>query len=292
MRASKQQFPIILLLRLWCMLALPGLIGPPCASAQLQVQRSERVPQVFAGQATTKVPVTWHNASQEEQTVEIRVRIYQTAAATAAHLNEAPWKKLQVLPGQTVLESASLSFPSVNAETRFVIQWLEGTNRVVGTTEVLAYPPDLLKGLKPLLGEEPLGTFDPQNQLKPILKAAAVECQDLEDGGLDNYQGKLAIIGPFHSRQQMRESLANRSVKALAQKGVAVVWIQPPLEKREEPKPSYYTVPHGTGAVVVVQAELVAHLAESPQAQLNLIRFARLAQHPEPLQLPNLTPAQ
>ena len=39
MRASKQQFPIILLLRLWCMLALPGLIGPPCASAQLQVQR-------------------------------------------------------------------------------------------------------------------------------------------------------------------------------------------------------------------------------------------------------------
>jgi hypothetical protein len=169
---------------------------------------------------------------------------------------------------------------------------LEGTNNVIGTTEILVYPPDLLKELNPLLGEKPLGVFDPLNHLKPLFKATAVEYENLEDTGLEDYHGKLAIFGPFQSRAQMRESLANRSVKALARKGVAVVWIQPPPEKRPELKPSFYTVPESKGAVVVVQAGLVAGLAESPQAQLNLIQFARLALHPEPPQLPDLTPSQ
>jgi hypothetical protein len=284
----KRQSP----LRLLSGLAVLGCLGSLRASAQIEVQRSDQVPQVFAGQAARRVPVVWHNVGDTPRAADIRIRLYQAAATMATPLTEVPWKTLQVLPGQTVLESAALTFPAVKAETRFIVQWLEGTNRVIGTTEVLAYPPDLLKDLKPLLGEEPVGAFDPQNQLKPLLKAAAVECQDLEDSGLENYRGKLAIIGPFQSSHQMRESLANRSVRALALKGTAVVWIQPPPKKREEPKPSYYTVPAGTNAVVVVQAMLLANLAESPQAQLNLLRFARLALRPEPLQLPNLTPAQ
>jgi hypothetical protein len=146
----------------------------------------------------------------------------------------------------------------------------------------------LLKNLKPLAGEDPLGVLDPQNQLKPLLKAATVECQDLEDTTLEDYHGKLAIVGPFQSRAQMREGLPNR-IKALAQKGVAVVWIQPPPEKRQALKPSFYTVPEGKGAVVVVQSNLAAGLAERPQAQLDLIYFCKLALAPEPLGLPNPT---
>lgn len=159
---------------------------------------------------------------------------------------------------------------------------------MLGVTQVLGYLPDLLKELKPLAGDDPLGVLDPQNQLKPLLKAAAVEFQDLEDSGLENCHGKLAIIGPFQSRGQMRESLPN-SLKALARKGVAVVWLQPPPEKRQELMPTFYTVLEGKGAVVVVQAGLVADLAEKPQSQLNLILLARLALHPEPLQLPQMT---
>ena len=276
---------------LCCLLGLLATIGASRALAQLEVQRSEQVPQVFAGHAASRVPVIWRNSGEEPQTAELRLRVYQTAAGTAAPLVDAPWKRLTVLPGQTVLESAALSFPVVKAETRFLVQWLEGTNTLIGSTEVLVYPPDLLKELKPMLGEEPLGVFDPLNQLKPLLKAAAVECQELEDTGLADYHGKLALIGPFSTPAQMRESLANRSVKALAQKGVAVVWIQPPPEKRAALKPSFYTVPEGPGLVVIVQAGLVANLAVSPQAQLNLIQLARLAFHPEPAQLPNLTPS-
>jgi hypothetical protein len=255
----------------------------------LEVVPDKEPQRVFAGEGR-KVPVLLHNSGADPVEAVLRTRLYQASSATAAPLGEASWKKLTILPGQTVLESATLAFPSIKAETRFLVQWLEATNNVIGTTEVSAYPADLLKVLKPMLGDEPLGVLDPQNQLKPLLKAVAVECQDLEDTGLEDYRGKLAIIGPFQSRVQMQEGLANR-VKTLAEKGVGVVWIQPPPQKRPELKPSFYTVPEGKGAVVVVQAGLVADLVENPQSRLNLIELARLALRPQPLQLPQPTPS-
>ena len=255
--------------------------------AQLQALPDKDAQCVFVGEGRT-ITVLLHNPSSSPVTADLRTRLYQASSATAVSLGETPWKKLTILPGQTVLESATLAFPSIKAETRFVIKWLEGKNEVIGTTEVMVYPPDLLKSLKPLAGEDPLGVLDPQNQLKPLLKAVAVECQDLEDTALEDYHGKLAIIGPFQSKAQLREDLPNR-IKALARRGVAVVWIQLPPEKRHALKPSFYTVPEGKGAVVVVQSNLAAGLAERPQAQLNLIDLCKLALAPEPLGLPNPT---
>lgn len=248
------------------------------------------MPRVFAGEAR-RIEIMVSNPGGSRVNAGLRTRLYQTSSATAIPLGEAPWKKLEVLPGQTVLESASITFPAVKAETRFVVHWLEGASNVIGTTEVLVYPPDLLKDLKPLLGEEPLGLLDPQNQIKPLMKAVTAGFLDLEDTGLEPYHGKLAIIGPFQSRNQMPEELGAR-IKKMAGRGIAVVWIQPPPEKRRELKPSFYTMPEGRGAIVVVQASLVANLAGSPEAQLNLIQFAQLALHPEPPRLPHLTPSQ
>jgi hypothetical protein len=271
--------------------ALPVLLlatlDVTAAPDPLEVLADNETQYTFTGEGR-QISVRFRNPSASPVTTDLHTRLHQASSATTAPLGEAPWKKLTVLPGQTVLEAAAMTFPPVKAETRFLVQWLDGTNQVIGVTEVLGYPPDLLKELKPLAGDDPLGVLDPQNQLKPLLKAAAVEFQDLEDTGLENYHGKLAIIGPFQSRGQMRENLPN-SLKALARKGVAVVWLQPPPEKRQELKPTFYTALEGKGAVVVVQAELVADLAEKPQAQLNLIQVARLALHPEPLQLPQMT---
>ena len=263
---------------------------PSVAPAQLQVLPDNEPQRVFSGQER-KITVLLHNPSARLADADLHSRLYQVSSATAMVLGEAPWKKVAVLPGQTVLESATVSFPTIAAETRFLVQWLDGTNKVIGFTEVLGYPPDVLKDLQVLAGEGPLGLLDPQNQLKPLVNAARVECQDLEDTGWEDYHGKLVIIGPFRSGAQMRESLKG-SVKALARKGVAVVWIQPPPEKWQELEPSFYTVPEGKGTVVVVQAGLVANLAENPQAQLNLIHFARLALNPELPRLPQSTSSQ
>ena len=55
---------------------------------------------------------------------------------------------------------------------------------------------------------------------------------------------------------------------------------------------SFYTVPEGKGTVVVAQASLTQRLPESPEDQLNLIQFARLALHPKPAHLPYLAQQQ
>jgi hypothetical protein len=250
---------------------------------------SDAAPQcVFSGQSRN-IAVVWRNPSDAIVGAEISARILQTSSATVVHVGEVPRKKLQVLPQQTVLESAQLDFPAVKAETKFLIQWLENSNQVIGKTEVLVYPTNLLAELKPLAGDEPLGVFDPQNQLKPLLRNLKLDFTDLENSDLENFSGSLAIIGPFQSKAQMREGLA-RQIKALAKKGTAIVWLQPPSKKRDKLLPSFYSVPENTNAVVVVQPELVSNLPDNPQSQLNLIYFSRLALHPQPPALPDFSP--
>jgi hypothetical protein len=126
-----------------------------------------------------------------------------------------------------------------------------------------------------------------------LLKTARVDFVDLGNTELENFRGKLAVIGPFESKAQMGAALAGE-IKTIAQKGVAVVWIQPPPERSslhremERLQPSFYSVPENKIAVVIVQSDLVANLSENPRAQLNLICFCKLALDPQPPILPLL----
>ena len=254
----------------------------------MQLSPDQEAQRVFAGEART-ITVIWHNAGGQTAEAEIHTRLCQTSSATAVPLNERPWKQIEVLPGQTVLESATVDFPAVNDETPFLVQWLEGTNRVLGKTEVLVYPTNLLAQLKVLMGDNVLGVLDPNNKLKPLLEQNRADFVDLDEASLDDFRGKLAIIGPLQSKLQMREGLA-QSIQKIARKGAAVVWIQPPRGARDKLEPSFYPVPEGSGNVVVVQSELVANPSESPQSQLNLIYFCKLALNPEQFALSELTP--
>jgi hypothetical protein len=269
----------------WLLLGI-ACCWPGVARSQLQLLPDREPQRMFAGDAR-KITVTWHNAGNLAVNTEMRMQFYQTSSATAAPLSEKAWKKIEILPGQTVLESASLDFPAVNAETRFLIQWLEATNHVIGKTEVLVYPTNLLAELKTLVGEENWGVLDPNNELKPLLKQNHVEFSDLGETALEDFQGKLAIIGPFSTKAQMREGLA-QTIQKIARKGVAVVWLQPPSGPKDPIKPSFYIVPEGKGSVVVVQADLVARLPENPRSQLNLVYFCKLALNPTPYFLPDL----
>lgn len=260
------------------------------ACAELSVVPAPELQSVLGGDVR-KIAVRLRNTGDQPVAAELRSRLLQASSATAVRLGEVPWGKIQVLPGQTIVESAQVFFPAVKAETRFLVQWVEGKNTVVGKTEVLVYPTNLLNELKPLAGDDDgaLGVFDPQNQIKPLLKNAKVDFVDLEDIGLESFRGKLAIIGPFQSKAQMREGLADQ-LQALGKKNAAVVWIQPHPAKRDKLQPSFYSVAQNEIAIVVVQPELVADLSENPQAQINLIHFCKLALHPEPLHLPQSSP--
>jgi hypothetical protein len=264
---------------------LVALGGQTLFGAQLEVLTNKEPQRAFGGQARD-IPIVWRNPGSTTAMAEIRLRLFQTTSATAVLLTEKFWKKLEVLPAQTVLETAAVEFPRVKAETQFLLTWLESTNRVLGRTEVLIYPTNLLEDLKPLADGKPIGVFDPNDLLKPLLKGLRMEFMDLEASGLDHFSGKLAVLGPFHSPAQMREGLANEILK-LAKKDIGIVWIQPP-RKDKKIRPSFYSIPEDKTGLVIVQPELVSDLAESPQAQLNLIQFCRLALNPEPPLLPGL----
>jgi hypothetical protein len=253
-------------------------------AASLAVVPDSEPQRVFAGEGRT-VRVVLQNPGTNAVNFNARTVLYQASSATAIRLTDTPWKRLEVLPGQTVIESATVSFPTVKSPTRFVVRWAEGTNGIFGTTDVLVYPTNLLKELD-VLTEGKLGVFDPQNQLKPLLAAAGVEFVNLEDVSGESFGGKLAVFGPFESKTQTRDSMA-RQIKALAKKHTAVVYIQPAATPGEKLQPSFFVTPENQ---IIVQPALVADLAHSPASQLNLIRFCTLAVRPEPFALPFSSP--
>jgi hypothetical protein len=146
-----------------------------------------------------------------------------------------------------------------------------------------------LHELKPLAGNKPPGIYDPQNKLKPLLNVLDLKFVDLDEGGLENFQGRLVILGPFASKEQLPHELA-KQIEPSAKKGLAVVWLRAAPDSPPKLTPSFYLVPEARGAVVMAEATLAANLAENPRAQLNLIELSRLAVRAEPMRLPELTP--
>lgn len=247
-------------------------------------------PQTFFGDSTGAVRSCWRNAGRESVEVDFGWRLLQASSSTAMPVRSEFWKRLRLLPGQTVLESATMGFPAVRGETRFVIQWVRKQTNVAGMSEVLVYPTNLLAELNALGGGLPVGVLDPEERLKPLLQAQGVGFVDLAPANWKDLPLRLAILGPFESARQMRESLAGWNVAKLAERGAGVVWILPPNDRLQGLRPSFYSVAQGARAVVVAQAELIADLSQSPLAQINLVQLARQAVSPPPIRLPSLEP--
>ena len=250
------------------------------ARAQLRVLPGSETQSVFAGNART-IAVVFQNPSLHIVEAPLRTQIYQASSATTVSIGTpADWKELRILPGQTVLESAALDFPRVKAGTKFLIQWIDGGNRVIGATDVLVYPTNLLTELRLVASGEALGVFDPTDELKPLLKRANVDFVDLADRSTNDFLGALAIVGPFSAKTQTPRLSVNW-IKALAGKGAGVVRIQPIPAAPGGLAPSFYPVTNGAHAVIIVQPELLRDLPDNPQAQLNLIYLSRLAVQPK-----------
>jgi hypothetical protein len=253
-----------------------------------QVQVVSEPMSVFGG-SQRELKVRVRNPTGELLEADVHTRMMETSSATAAPagISESS-KKWRVLPGQTVIESAKVTFPSVRAATRFLVQWLDAQDGNLGVTVIAVFPTNLFSELRSLAGGKPVGLLDPMNQLKPLLRESQIEVEDLEKRDLEFFDGALAILGPFASARQMPPNLA-KSVRDRAQSGVAIVWIQPPgwLEEGRAQEPGSYLVRVDPGAVFIADPGAVAGLNDNPQARLNLVRFARLALKMDPLKLPN-----
>ncbi len=264
------------------LLILIALEAP--SAPQIEVLSEAQPQQVFAANGQ-KVTVRLRNHSRSPITIQLTMRLLQVSSATVAPVQEVPWQRLVVLPEQTVCETGTVDLPGVTARTRFLIQWVDSGGRAAGTTELLAYPANLLAELTALSGVGAVGVFDPTNELKPLLRQARVEFENLPVTGIAKFTGAVALIGPFDSHRQMPPGL-RAELEALAKRGTAVVWMQPPTDAAAPFKPSFYRVPIELGNVIVAHHDLTDELAKRPGAQWNLLRLIREALHPAPLVLP------
>jgi hypothetical protein len=268
-----------------------GILLAACPTtlwAQLEWIPEDAPQVVFAGEGR-KIRVTFNNPAGKTVEVQFRTRLLQASSATAMPLGQAqPWKKLKVLAGQTIIESAPVTFPAVKAGTRFLVQWLDEQGKVLGPTEVAVHPPGLLTELKTLAGEGSMGVFDPRDQLKPLLKQWNVDFEDLEQTGWEDFNGRLALVGPMPPLQAPPD-LAKR-VKSLAKTGRAVVWIQLASRPAEDSEFPAYLIRDGEGTVVLARSKTFSDLAENPRAQLQLVHLASLAMRADRWESTVLTP--
>jgi hypothetical protein len=125
-----------------------------------------------------------------------------------------------------------------------------------------------------------------------LLKNLHVSFVDLGNTVLENFRGKLAVIGPFGSNS-VEPSISTPQIKRLSNNGVGVVWVQPMAQNlhsgEEMPRPSFYSVAANQVTTVVVQPQLIANLPGNPRAQLNLIYFCKIALRANPPALPEVS---
>ena len=241
-------------------------LWPLAATAQIELVPDAEPPAVFASRPQN-IRVTLRNIGDTIATSDVQILLFQLTSATTVPIGKArSWKRIQILPRQTVLETLPLEFPAVRSSSRFRVELLG-----IGPMEVTVYPNDLLKRLSVLAGEPPLGVYDPDGQLKPLLKQAAIGAADFETEPTDS---KLAIV--WSNGRILPESVESR-----VKKGMSAVWI------RTSTVPTSYAARIGAGVVVMTPEAALRGLADSPLPQLTLIRVAELALQPYALRLPS-----
>jgi hypothetical protein len=252
------------------MLLLAGVFS---GRADLEVFPTETPQILFAGTPATAL-VTLRNPDPERHEQEFSIRLVQLSSTTAMPIGERrPWKKIEVLAGQTIVESVPVTLPEIRGPTFFRIE-VSTQDRLVARIPILACPRDMLRRLAELSGDPPLGIYDREGKLKTSLTQLGIPFTDLElADGPAGFLGRVAILGPFTSEGGASPDWKELSGK-LASRGVAVVVLLP------QPRTLPFAEVLHKGPVVIARGVRVDDLAESAARQMALLRVVELALTP------------
>lgn len=252
-------------------------LGSPRVRAEITVTALGGAHEFFGGGDSNQLEVVLRNSGDVEMKPELRVKLSQLSASTALPLGVTPWKSVRILAGQRLLEWMPLELPNVKARTVFLAQWLDGIGKVLGKARVTAYPTNLLAELSTLAGTEPLGLWDPESRLRPVLKVHGVQFADLQEG-IESFSGKLALVFPARAAGDPPVFSAE-ALKTLAGRVGAIVLIE-----TVEPNPvllaSFRVVSLNKARVVIAQKHVLEGISQQPRPQLNLLELARMAVQP------------
>jgi hypothetical protein len=250
--------------------------------AEIKIASINSTPE-FAFSGEGMMDVAFNNPGSNSFKGNIQIRLFQCSSATIMPVGQLKaWKKVELSSGQRTLETLAIDYPSIQVETIFQVHFFDEEKKSLGKITVNVLPRDLLKGLSGLCGKNPVGLFDPENQLKSTLAKLGVEFQDLEDDArFESFHGSLLIAGPFLSLEKIPESLRAR-ISAKAKESCAVVWLLPP--SLHEPFASVIVI-RTNGSEVALRDASFRHLAQSASAQVTLLRSAQFALNPDKLPL-------
>jgi hypothetical protein len=265
-----------------CLLALSS-----AARGQLEPSGEAELQPVFAD-VPQEVSVVFRNGTASRQVLSIAIRIFQMSSSTLMPIDKAhPWKEIEILPGQTVLESAVVRLPPVKVATYFQIQWLGDDGQVLSKSRLFAVPKDIARSLSTITSNATTGLLDPENRIKPLFKEQNIDFEDLiDEDGLARFKGRLAIL--FLPPDQGRSKELAELIARKSHAGTAII-----ATGLEEPSMSGIVVRlirPGDGGVLLADSALFKNLTTSARSQLNLIRFATLMLNPQ--QFPLLSTLQ
>lgn len=241
-------------------------------------------PQVVFADEAQSIEVCFRNSTATNVEVPLRFHVFQASSATVVPIGEPrSWKALPVLASQTVVESFAVKFPAVRVDTRFLVRWVDEHEYVLGTTEVIAVPPNLLRELRSLAGDRPPGLLDPQDQVRPLLRRAGVEFEDLDGEAIEHFRGRLAVVCATDAKEEEPPALSRR-LRKCREAGVNILWFRNIVPASIVPMP-VCLVRQGGGALVVADARELTDLTVSPARQRTLISLARLTVRAEQFEL-------
>jgi hypothetical protein len=92
-----------------------------------------------------------------------------------------------------------MNFPAVKAETPFVVQWVDGTDKLVGASDVLVYPPDLLKDSP--INHRRTREFSRQPLIAPQTSPQEPPSAQVTDEKLDEGDLEITLTAEVHGRK-------------------------------------------------------------------------------------------
>jgi len=242
-----------------------------CAGATKVVSGEPAV--VFSG-GMSSTEVRFQNSEDTAFEAEVFMRLFQLSSATAMPVTEAQrWNKLAVLPHQTVVEQVEFRLPGVRAETMFEMRWSDGTGAALGSTVIKAFPTNLLAQFNDICGEHPLGIYDPGLRLKPLLALAKVAFIDVEQAGLQNFQGRLLIV--FANEATKPSEDFRMQMSKVTGRGVRLIWLSSKANDVNVEKLAVLNDQRGA-RWAVVHPNSIAGLNTNVASQLRLLSIARL----------------
>jgi len=265
-------------MRTWVLLSF--LLAKSLPGAGVELVRGP--PQAVFGGGLRAVEGFFRNPNDTNVQLSLEIQLLQASSATAAAWSEPrPWRTLVLAPTQTCVERPVIEFPSVPAETPFLVRFVTG-RRVVGLVPVSVFPGGLLTNLGATAKSVALSSVDPELQLALVEAGFSVEDSSLSSP--HSSDRPLAIYGPLFPESATASGITEAVSRAKT--GGAVVLILPDQDERMLTAPSFYPVTIERGTLVLVRAGTLVHIMTDPLAQRRLIRILRLALGQERLESP------